>query len=256
MSICKVLNASVTYGSTQALIDVDCVCTPGTSTALVGSNGSGKTTLLNLLAGLTKPTKGQVNKPGTTAVSYIGQHQHHHSWMPISAREVLSMSLYKRLGFLRRLTAADRQLLQESAERLEVDNLLSDSFGSLSGGQRQRVLVASAIAAKPSLLLLDEPITGLDPPSQRRIIELIDELTAEGTCVVLSTHHLDEARNCTDVMLLANRVIAAGPTEQTLTADALRQTFGQNVLDDSTSPGAAIIVDHHGHGDHAREAMS
>ena len=89
-------------------------------------------------------------------------------------------------------------------------------FGDLSGGQRQRVLVAQALVARPDLLLLDEPITGLDLASQQRILEVIADETAAGTSVVLSTHHLGEARHTDRVLLLAGCIVADGPPDEVL----------------------------------------
>src|SRR5690606_30652896 len=132
----------------------------GTTVALVGANGSGKTTLISLLAGLIEPADGtiEVARP----VALVAQHRHHHRWMPLSVDEVLRMGRYGEHGLLGRLRSGDRALIDDAAEQLEVTHLRKRPFGELSGGQQQRVLVAQALAADPALLLLDEPITGLD----------------------------------------------------------------------------------------------
>ena len=126
--------------------------------ALVGANGSGKTTLLHLLAGILEPTDGMVS--GAPQVAFVAQDQTHHAWMPMSVDEVLRMGRYR--GLLHRLRAEDRCAIDTSAERLDISHLRSRRFGELSGGERQRVIVARAIASSADLVLLDEPITGLE----------------------------------------------------------------------------------------------
>ena len=109
------------------------------------------------------------------------------------------------------------------------------------------MLVAQALIGSPRLLLLDEPITGLDLASQQRILTVIGEEVAGGSAVVYSTHHLEEARRAERVVLLAGEVVASGPPSEVLRADLLALAFGGRVLriDDG-----AMLVDDHGHGVH------
>jgi ABC-type Mn2+/Zn2+ transport system ATPase subunit len=238
----------VHYGDVVALAPTSFSLDAGSSVSLVGPNGSGKSTLLGLLAGLVRPTSGSMRID--VPVSMVTQHHHQHQWMPLSVDEVLRMGRYGRRGLLGRLGPVDRDAIDVAAHRLEVSSLRRRSFGTLSGGQRQRVLVAQAVAAEPGLLLLDEPITGLDLPSQLRILEVIEELTAAGTTVVLSTHHLGEARRTDRVMLLAGCVVADGAPADVLRPDLLAEAFGSRVV---RSDSAAMVVDDHGHAhdDHA-----
>jgi ABC-type cobalamin/Fe3+-siderophores transport system ATPase subunit len=124
------------------------------------------------------------------------------------------------------------------------------SFGDLSGGQQQRVLVAQALAADPDVLLLDEPITGLDLPSQLRILDVIDECVGDGRTVVFSTHHLAEARRARRVMLLAGCVLADGRPSDVLVPALLAEAFGGRLIRDD---GTTVVVDEHGHDDRAHE---
>jgi ABC-type Mn2+/Zn2+ transport system ATPase subunit len=165
--------------------------------------------------------------------------------MPIQVDEVLAMGCYRRRGLLGRITAQDRAEISEVAERLGVTDLRRRGFGELSGGQRQRVLVAQALIGPPDLLLLDEPITGLDLPSQETILRIIDEEVARGATVVFSTHHLDEARRASRVMLLAGCVIADGPPGEVLRPHHLALAFGGRLIDVGDG---ALLVDDHGHG--------
>jgi ABC-type Mn2+/Zn2+ transport system ATPase subunit len=235
----------VHYGATVALAPTSLAFGPGETVALVGPNGSGKSTLLLVLAGLLRPTSGTVVRRAGSSVSFVAQHQLQHRWMPLSVGEVVRMGRYGERGLLGRIRADDRRAIAAAAERMAVADLVHRPFGALSGGQRQRVLVAQALAAEPDLLLLDEPITGLDLASQQRILDVIAEQRANGATVVLSTHHLGEAR-CTDrVLLLAGCVIADGTPDDVLRPELLTEVFGDRV---APGGGGVVVVDDHGHG--------
>jgi ABC-type Mn2+/Zn2+ transport system ATPase subunit len=234
------------YGDLVALDRTTTEFERGTSIALVGANGSGKSTVLKLLAGLLTATSGTVRR-ANDAVAFVAQQHHHHQWLPIQVAEVLRMGCYRRRGLLGRITADDRREIDHVADRLGIRDLMARSYGELSGGQRQRVLVAQALIGPPDLVLLDEPITGLDLPSQEVILGLVDDETRRGATVVFSTHHLEEAKRADRVMLLAGCVVADGPPGDVLRPQHLTMAFGGRVLDIG---GGAVIVDDHGHHDH------
>ena len=236
---------SVRYADVVALDTTTTTFRAGTSVALVGANGSGKSTVLLLLAGLLEPTTGSVERAPGVEAAFIAQQHEHHDWMPLPVDEVLRMGCYRARGLLGRVTRADRAEIREVAERLEVVDLLRRSFSELSGGQRQRVLVAQALIGSPKLLLLDEPITGLDLPSQETILSIIDAEVAKGSTVVFSTHHLEEAKRAERVMLLAGCVIADGVPDEVLRPEHLATAFGGRLL---RIGGEALLVDDHGHG--------
>ncbi len=233
--------ACVHYGDIVALAPTDLTARSGESIALVGSNGSGKSTLLHLLAQLTGPTDGSVRLDATVAL--VAQHQHQNAWMPLSVDEVLRMGRYR--SWVRPLGREDRSAIDRAAERLEIAHLRRRPFGELSGGQRQRVLVAKAVAAEPDLLLLDEPITGLDLPSQATILDVIAEQADRGGAAVFSTHHLGEARRADRVLLLAGCVLADGTPDEVLVPDLLAEAFGGRMI-----AGTAMVIDEHHHDDH------
>lgn len=238
-------DVSVRYADVVALDRTTTTFRRGTSVALVGANGSGKSTVLRLLAGLLEPTTGSVERlPGVDA-AFIAQQHEHHDWMPLPVDEVIRMGCYRARGLLGRITRTDRTEIRDVAERLEVADLLRRPFSELSGGQRQRVLVAQALIGAPRLLLLDEPITGLDLPSQEAILSIIDEEVAGGSTVVFSTHHLEEAKRAGRVMLLAGCVIADGAPDDVLRPEHLATAFGGRLL---RIGGEALLVDDHGHG--------
>jgi ABC-type Mn2+/Zn2+ transport system ATPase subunit len=244
-SVAALHHASVRYGDIVALAPTTLAVERGSSVALVGSNGSGKSTLLGLLAGLVAPTTGSIELFGRPRVSFVAQQHQHHRWMPLTVHEVLTMGRFRRLGLIRPVGRADRDAITAASERLEVADLARRSFGELSGGQRQRVLVAQALVDHPDLLLLDEPITGLDLASQETILAVVRDETARGGTVVFSTHHLDEARQADRVVLLAGEVVADGPPDEALRPDLLAAAFGGRLL---RIDGSAFVLDDHGHG--------
>lgn len=235
------------FGPRVALAPTDLTFDRSESVAIIGANGSGKSTLLKLIAGLVKATDGEVEVGGS--VAFVGQHQHHHQWMPLSVDEVLRMGRYR--SWIGRMRREDLTAIDEAAELLDVADLLKSSFGALSGGQRQRVLVAKAVATKADVLLLDEPITGLDLPSQQVILDVIEGHAAQGGVALFTTHHLGEARRADRVLLLAGCVLADGAPEDVLVPELLAEAFGGRMV-----AGDAVVVDeHHHHGaDPHREA--
>ncbi len=243
-------DVTLSFGDKVALDHVSFELAAGTTLALIGPNGSGKSTVLNLIAGLVKPSSGTVHPRHMLPVAYVLQHHHQPHWLPLTAREVLKMGRFRKRSLLGRITSADKAILARVAETMDVTDLLDEAFDSLSGGQRQRVLVAQALAQEPEILLMDEPITGLDLTSQRAILQLIDSESARGTTVIITTHHLDEARHCDQVALLAGRLVAMGPPETVLTEEILREVFGERVLghhEDHDHDTHLLVLDDHGH---------
>ena len=223
----------VSFGACHVLETGDLSLEASSAVALMGPNGSGKTTLLRVLSGLQKPTSGHMTTDAQASVGFVCQHHQPHTYMPMTVSEVLSIGRYRELGLLRRLGRADKAAIHAAAERLNVDRLASRPFGELSGGQRQRVMVAMALASESDCLLLDEPISGLDLPSQKIILEVIADERAAGRLVVMSTHHLQEARRCDRVLLLRGIVLADGPPAEVLDAANLRAAFGGEIVADS-----------------------
>ncbi len=244
-----------------ALREITCRLEHGTSSALVGANGSGKTTLLRLIAGLVNPSEGTISPhPSKKSVALVPQQHGLRAWMPLTVSDVLRISRFRDRGLVRRFGPADRIIIEDAAERMEVLDLRKRQFGELSGGQRQRVMVAQALAHDADVLLMDEPITGLDMPSQEAIIRIIDEERKRGRIVVISTHHMDEAEICDQVLLLANRMVAVGTPGEVLINKNLQEAFGLRMAHgdeencvfhgehDSHEDGVLHVFNDHGHG--------
>ena len=240
-------NVAVRFGDSTALELNHFELKAGELVAVMGPNGAGKTTLLQLVAQLLQPTQGEMVDP-PALVAYVRQHPEHHSWMPMTAREVVNAGRYHHTGLLRRFRSSDHDLVAAATARLDVQTMLDRPFRELSGGQRQRVLIASALATDAPCLLLDEPISGLDIPSQEIITSVAQEERSRGRLVIMTTHHFEEAQVCDRVILLSGEVIADGTPQAVLRAGPLADTFGHRLLQlDEDSNVGSVLVDDHGH---------
>lgn len=218
----------------------------GKLTAIIGPNGSGKSTLLHALGGLVETQQGSLEVLGGRAadaidrISYVMQSASFPEGVPLSVREVVAMGRYPSRGWFRRFNAEDRRRVDEVMDRLRVTSLATRHLEELSGGQRQRVFVAQGLAQDHDVLLLDEPLTGLDIVSARTIDEIIHDETDAHRTVIHTTHDLDEANAADHVILMSNRVVACGPPSEVLTDRNLRVAYNLGELHETTG----IIVDH------------
>lgn len=216
----EIRGVSVELGGRLALADVDVTVTTGELVGLIGPNGAGKTTLLRTVLGLLTAQTGSVLLDGRPAekgrgtVGYVPQ-RHEFAWdFPLSVEKAVLTGRTHKVGWLRRPGVADREAVAEALERVAMTELRHRPIGELSGGQRQRVLVARALALRPALMLLDEPFTGLDVPTQELLTGLFRQLGAEGKALLMTTHDLAAAADMADRICLLNKtVVADGPPE-------------------------------------------
>lgn len=216
---------AVSYGRVHALDGVDLDITAGTHTALLGPNGSGKSTLLAVLAGVERPSAGNVElaRPG---VAFVVQRSDASDRLPVTVRDTVAMGRWAERGLWRRLTRSDRTLVETCIDRLGLADLADRRLGELSGGQRQRALVAQGLAQRAPLLLLDEPATGLDAEAQQIIDDVIDDEVSRGTTVVTATHHLESARRADRcVLMVRGRIAFAGSPAEALDSGRLGEAF-------------------------------
>lgn len=228
----------------------------GATTALVGPNGSGKSTLLHAIAGLVPVAegalvvRGRAPAAGRPDVASVLQATTVAPPLPITVRQVVAMGRYATVGGLRRFGARDRAAVDAALVALELGELEGRQLSELSGGQRQRALVAQAIAQSAELMLLDEPLTGVDLASAVRIQAAVDAHRNRGGTAVVATHDLAEAARADVVVLLAGRVVAAGAPAEVLTRANLTAAYQGRLVrlaDD------VLVVDdgsHHEHHDH------
>ena len=220
------------YGSEVAVSASTFEVPAGKVTAVIGPNGSGKSTLLNAIAGLMAPVAGSLEVAARSKrnrrISYVIQSTKTSDALPVTVDEVVAMGRYT--AGRRRLDPEDRRRIEESMERVGLTGLAGRHLSDLSGGERQRVFVAQGLAQDHDLLLLDEPLTGIDLPTARAIDTVIHDEIARGCTIVLTTHDLSEASVADHVVLTAGRVVAAGPPDEVLVPEYLATAYGSALL--------------------------
>jgi manganese/iron transport system ATP-binding protein len=244
----EVRGLSVDLDGRRVLEDVTFTAPPGALVGVLGPNGAGKTTLLRALLGLL-PYRGRVALPGP--VAYVPQSGSVNLAFPVDALGVVAMARYPRRRWGWRLSSADRALAGAALEEVGMAELARRPFDELSGGQRQRVLVARALAQEGDVLLLDEPLSGIDIPSQDAILAVVAARCAAGALALITTHDLAQAaRVCQRLVLLDRVLIAEGSSEDVMRADVLRRAYGSSLL---TVDGGSVLLDDdsHHHHDHA-----
>lgn len=218
--------------SDYALRDVDFCVEMGERIAVVGPNGAGKSTLFKLLVGTVKPSEGEVTvyghgPDGHICIGYVPQRNQIDWSFPVTVEDVVMMGRVGQIGLFRWPSRRDRELVADSLVRVGAAHLAKRQIGELSGGQQQRVFIARALAQEASLLLLDEPLTGLDVPSQEALFAILDSVRPDGVTVVVSTHDLNLAAARFDKVLLLNkRVVAFGAATAVLQPHFLLEAYG------------------------------
>ena len=229
--------AVLTYGRVPALARSSFRIPSGAVTTLIGPNGSGKSTVLNAIAGLLQPITGRIEVLGKTPtearrrVAYVLQTTKVNEALPVTVREVVGMGRYSSSGSLQLLDAADREVVEVALKELDLIPLASRHLRELSGGERQRVFVAQGMAQDREILLLDEPLTGLDLMSGTAISAAVEAERRAGRTVVMSTHSLVDAAASDHVILLSNRVVAEGQPTDVLTLELLQEAYGEGVVE-------------------------
>lgn len=229
----------VRHGARVALDATSLDVAPGTSLAVIGPNGSGKSTLLRTIAGLQRPSSGTVDTGGAD-VALVLQTTTVDPSLPITVHDTVRMARFATRGPFHRFRPDDHAAVEAAMDRLEVTDLANRPLHELSGGQRQRVLVAQGVAQEADILLLDEPVTGLDVVSKEVILEVVTDEVAAGRIVCVSTHDLQEARRCDRAVLLATKMIADGRPHDVLVEANLRRAFEGRV---QRLPDGQLLVD-------------
>jgi ABC-type Mn2+/Zn2+ transport system ATPase subunit len=218
----------------------------GDFVGIIGPNGSGKSTLLKVIAGLHPAQCGSVSvfggppDPRRRIVGYVPQAESVNWTFPVTALDVVLMGRYGRLGLFHGPRKADVDIAREALAEVGMADRASSQIGELSGGQQQRVFVARALSQDPQLMLLDEPIAGVDATSQHAMFTLLEERQRRGMTIVASTHDLSCVATWFDkVLCLNHRVIAYGPPAEVLNDDTLSRTYGSHVLVIPESASAA-----------------
>jgi manganese/iron transport system ATP-binding protein len=240
---------SVAYNGKLALKEISFSLAAGDSVAVVGPNGAGKTTLFRTIAGAMQPSRGEVrvygHEPGGhICIAYVPQRSEVAWDFPVTVQDVVMMGRIRKIGLFRWPRRKDWQFIRQSMRSVGVDGLADRQIAELSGGQQQKVFLAQAIAQEAELVLLDEPLGGLDLPSQEAIFEILEQLKGQGVSVLVATHDLNLAAERFDrVMLLNRRMIAMGTPDQVLTQSNLVQAYGDHLHPVQGESGVLVLTD-------------
>ena len=233
MAVLTCENLSFSYEGKTVLHDVNFQVESGDYLCVVGENGSGKSTLIKGLLGLKAPESGRI-VPGdgllSTQIGYLPQQTALQRDFPASVREVVLSGCLNSMGRRFRYSAEDRVRADFNMERMGIEELANESYQALSGGQQQRVLLARALCATRKLLLLDEPVTGLDPKAAAEMYNIIKLINlCDGISVIMVSHDIHEAvRYATKILHLGHKQLFFGTAAAYKESDQARRFLGGN----------------------------
>lgn len=248
---CKKLNLS--YGETQALVNVDLELPEGDYAAIIGPNGGGKTTLLKAILGLEKPSSGEVKLFGASPqhsrakVGFVPQFAKLNKRFPISVHEaVLTGALKGSFHPFFKYSKADKEQAMEKLRLLGIEQLAKRQLGQLSGGEFQRMLIARALMNEPKLLILDEPTSSIDPRSRELIYAMLHDFNQAHSILMVSHDLVAVSSNVKSIICLNKSLIYHGLPE--LSENTVKQLYGCPV--DLIAHGVPhrVLKDHHHEG--------
>jgi ABC-type Mn2+/Zn2+ transport system ATPase subunit len=231
----------------------------GQLVGVIGPNGAGKSTLIKTVLGTLRAQTGQVEVGGWPAqsrtardlIGYVPQREAVNWDFPVTVADVVLMGRTARLGPLRFPGARDHQIVADALTQVGMRDFMSRQISQLSGGQQQRVFLARALAQEGRLLLLDEPLNGVDASTQETIGALLHRLRDAGGTLLMATHDLELAALWCDQLIMVNHaIVAVGPPGVTLRPEVLRRTYGGQVLvvpSTETDAERTVVPDEHGH---------
>ncbi len=230
---------SVSYGigTYQILDSVDISIYRGDIVTLIGTNGAGKSTLVRILLQLIKPDQGKVTQRSNLRIGYTPQHVHRAPILPLSVKHFLTLG---------KSTSIERT--QELLEEVGAGDILNSPLTEISGGELHRVMLARALLRKPDLLVLDEPMAGVDVASQNKLYKLIGDIRDRYGCgILLVSHDLYIVMAATNMVVCLNHhVCCTGPPQTVITHPGFISMFGQDLSDT-----LAVYSHKHNH-DHSR----
>ena len=229
----RIDHLTVSYGRRVALQDVSLSVQRGSYVGVLGPNGAGKSTLLKAIIGIAPCAADAItinDQPLSAArhsVAYVPQSEEIRREFPVTAFDVALMGRYRTRGWLRLPSRRDRELARSALEQVGMLEQAAEPISRLSGGQLQRVFIARALAQEPKVLLLDEPMNGVDLPTRELIQAIVERLRGEGKTILMATHDIAAAAQCCSCLCCINQgLIAYGTTAETLQPEVLERTFG------------------------------
>lgn len=245
----RVNQLTVQYDEVKALEEVSFELQQSDRLAVVGPNGAGKSTLFKAIAGLLKPTSGSVqiagHEPnGHLCIAYIPQRSLVDWNFPVTVSNVVMMGRTGRLGLLHWPGKEDRKIVQRALAVVNLEVLANRQISQLSGGQQQRMFIARALAQEAELILMDEPLTGLDVPARDELFAVFDLLHAQGVTIMVALHDLELAGARFDRILLLNRrLFALGSAREVFKPEILSAAYGSHLRLMNNQQGTIALED-------------
>lgn len=232
MNYIHVEDLTVSYGESPVLWDVDVDIEKNSITAIVGPNGAGKSTLLKCILGFVKSISGVIKihdkdlADVRKEIAYIPQVSAVNWNFPIRVKDVVLMGRYASLGWLKWPRKKDKELAHQALCEMGMEEFENRQISQLSGGQKQRVFIARALCHDADLIIMDEPLAGVDQTSEQIIMDKIKELQKAGKTIVCVHHDLHTLKKYFDHVVFINKyVVASGKTEDVLTEENIRKTY-------------------------------
>lgn len=208
MAYLTVKNLSVGYENRVVAENIDFIVNKGDYLCIVGENGSGKSTLMKTLLGLKTPTSGEIvfgDGLKRNEIGYLPQQTAVQRDFPASVYEVVLSGCVGKNGWRPFYSGADKALAKENIEKMEITELANRCYRELSGGQQQRVLLARALCATKKILLLDEPVAGLDPRVTVEMYHTIVQLNTDGVTIIMISHDIAAVKYSSHVLHIGHR---------------------------------------------------
>jgi manganese/iron transport system ATP-binding protein len=247
--ILRVAGLSVRYVSGIGLDDVSFELRAGARVAVVGPNGAGKSTLFKVIAGVLNPTAGEVHVYGSApdghiCIAYVPQRSQVDWNFPVNVADVVMMGRVGKMGLFRHPSARDWEIVHQALGVVNLTDLATRQISELSGGQQQRMFIARALAQEAELMLMDEPLSGLDLNSQEDIFSVLEQLRQRQVTVMVAMHDLKlAAERFERVMLLNKRLLGFGPPAQVFDSQKLIEAYGGHLHLLPTADGLLAVGD-------------
>jgi ABC-type cobalamin/Fe3+-siderophores transport system ATPase subunit len=242
-NIIEINNVTVLRDKIKVLDCINLEISEGTFSVVIGPNGAGKTTLLFLINGLLRPTIGNVRVFGEQfkgiqqlllrkRIGYVPQHIYIDQKMPFSVIETVSIGRFAKIGLFKRISKNDKLIIRNAMELTGILDIAEKPIGHLSGGEKQKVSIARAIAQEPEIILFDEPISNLDPKSQKDIINIVEKIYKKTKCTVVFVTHIlshipDSCNNV--IMLKKGKLVKAGKPDNIINEKTLSALYDCSV---------------------------
>lgn len=223
----EIKDVSFSYNHQTILEDINLTIEDKDFVAIIGPNGGGKTTLLKIILGLLRQDKGEISvfggKPedNRNLIGYLPQHSYFDLDFPINVFETVLMGRYR--GLFKNYTDEDREIVLEALKDVEMEHFKDRQISRLSGGQMQRVLIARALARKPKLLLMDEPMASIDPEMQKNFYELTEKLKCKMALVLVSHDVGTVSMHVDKIACINQKLFYHGPAEEA--AEGLEEIY-------------------------------